>query len=163
MEYHCDDAKKNGEDASNFRNFARYKPLLNIHYTKLDFIQFSFSGILSFYMFSSSSVQWPTTSMQVLNHQPSNHQNALFHTHVRVLHNARTNGNYYYLITFHTLQQTNTLGKLIHSILSPTQPDYEGTKPKGIKKPTQINLRHTTTTLMRVIPHHQTSSWILNF
>jgi hypothetical protein len=104
--------------------------------------------------------------MQVLNHQPSNHQKVLLHIHVCVLHNARTHRNYD-LITFHTLQQKNALGKLLHSILSPTQHDYEGTKPWGIKKkPTQVNIWHTTATLVcnspspDLLPDTQLLFWV---
>jgi len=63
--------------------------------------------------------------MQVLNNQPSNHQKVLIRIHVHILHNAWTHGNYYDVITFHTLQQTNALGIFLHSLLSPTQHDYK--------------------------------------
>jgi len=61
--------------------------------------------------------------MQVLNHQTSNHQKALFRIHVHILHNAGTHGNYYDVITIHTLQQTNAIGIFLHSIFSPIQHD----------------------------------------
>ena len=105
-----------------------------VHYTKSDFIQSYFSGLLFFYLFSYSFIQWPTTSMQVFNHEPPNHQKVLFRIHLHILHNVWTHVNYYDVITFHTLQQTNAPGVFLHSVLSPTQHDYKEQNQKIKRK-----------------------------